>query len=99
MSSPCGVAKDPETAALASSVGVNHSSRQVLNPEAGGALPTLYAATETDVAGGEYYGPAKRFESVGCPKRVRVSKRSRDQETATRLWQVSEEMTGVTYEL
>jgi len=65
----------------------------------GGALPTLYAAVEPDVKGGEYFGPAKRFESVGSPKRVRVSKRSRDEEAAARLWRVSEEMTGVAYDM
>ncbi len=77
---------------------------RVLNPYLaqkpwGGALPTLYAATAPEVNGGEYFGPGKRFEWMGSPKKVKTSKRARDRETATRLWEVSEELTGVVYDL
>jgi NAD(P)-dependent dehydrogenase (short-subunit alcohol dehydrogenase family) len=64
-----------------------------------GALPQLYAATAPDVQGGEYYGPHGLFESRGHPERVGSSATSRDPETAQRLWAVSEELTGVTYDL
>lgn len=60
-----------------------------------GALPTLYAATAQDVRGGDYYGPDGPGESWGYPKRVDSSARSHDRDTAGRLWQVSEELTGV----
>lgn len=64
-----------------------------------GALPTLYAATAPTVNGGEYFGPSGILEMRGYPKRVPSSDRSHDVETAQRLWRVSEELTGVTYEL
>jgi len=64
-----------------------------------GALPTLYAATESDVNGAEYYGPSGFMEMNGPPKRVRSNRRSRDQDVAERLWSVSEELTGVRFQL
>ena len=64
---------------------------------AAGALPTLRAATSLDVKGGEYYGPAGRFEMAGAPVLVPASGRSRDSGLARRLWDVSLEMTGVDF--
>lgn len=64
-----------------------------------GALPTLHAATGVEVAGGDYYGPSGFMEVRGHPKKVDSNGRSQDQATAERLWKVSEEMTGVTYDL
>ena len=64
-----------------------------------GALPTLYAATESDVNGGEYYGPSGFLEMSGAPKRVKSNKRSHDQEAAARLWSVSEDLTGVRFQI
>jgi NAD(P)-dependent dehydrogenase (short-subunit alcohol dehydrogenase family) len=63
-----------------------------------GALPTLYAATMPDVRGGAYLGPDGRFETVGSPKFVKSSRAAGDVAAARRLWEVSEQMTGVTYE-
>ena len=62
-----------------------------------GALPTLYAATEDDVKGGDYYGPSGFLEMNGPPKRVKSNKRSHDQSVAERLWTVSEQLTGVRF--
>jgi NAD(P)-dependent dehydrogenase (short-subunit alcohol dehydrogenase family) len=62
-----------------------------------GCLPTLYAATAPDVKGGEYFGPDGLLGLRGYPKRARSSSRSYDQGVAARLWQVSEELTGVRY--
>ena len=62
-----------------------------------GALPTLYAAAAPGVPGGAYYGPSGLAEAWGPPKRVASSKASRDRESQRRLWEVSEEATGVTY--
>jgi NAD(P)-dependent dehydrogenase (short-subunit alcohol dehydrogenase family) len=59
-----------------------------------GALPTLYAATEPGLEGGTYVGPDAPGELRGHPKIVKPSGRARDAETARRLWQVSEELTG-----
>jgi len=65
--------------------------------EAQGALPSLYAATAPDVAGGEYFGPDGIAESRGNPHRVGRSGRASNTEDAKRLWDASEELTGVRY--
>lgn len=65
----------------------------------GGALPTLRAAVDPDVNGGDYYGPAGLGEMRGPPVKVDSNKRSRDKDVAARLWQVSEEMTGLRFDL
>jgi NAD(P)-dependent dehydrogenase (short-subunit alcohol dehydrogenase family) len=64
-----------------------------------GALPTLYAATEPNIRGGEYIGPDGFFGQHGYPHVARSSRRSHDQETAKRLWQVSEGLTGIQFDL
>jgi NAD(P)-dependent dehydrogenase (short-subunit alcohol dehydrogenase family) len=61
-----------------------------------GALPTLYAATE-DIPSGAYVGPDGPFEARGNPHLVSGNGRSRDPETARRLWEESERLTGVTF--
>ncbi|MEW1866754.1 SDR family NAD(P)-dependent oxidoreductase [Streptomyces caelestis] len=62
-----------------------------------GALPTLRAATDPAVVGGQYYGPGNRSETRGHPKLVTSSPDSHDQAVQQRLWTVSEELTGVTF--
>lgn len=62
-----------------------------------GALPILRAATDPDVAGGDYYGPSGFGEQAGPPVKVESSRASHDQTDASRLWTVSEELTGVIY--
>lgn len=62
-----------------------------------GALPTVRAATDTAVLGGQYYGPGNRGEVRGYPKLVTSSPQSYDQAIQQRLWTVSEELTGVTF--
>jgi hypothetical protein len=64
-----------------------------------GALPTLYAATAGDVRGGEYFGPSGFAGCLGPPGRARSSPRSRDAALARRLWDVSEQLTGVHFAL
>src|SRR6185295_10525413 len=56
-----------------------------------------YAATDPAVRGGEVFGPDGFLELRGAPKRVAVSSRARDRAVAERLWEVSEEKTGVRY--
>lgn len=63
-----------------------------------GALPTLYAATSPDVGGGDYIGPDRFFEQYGNPKKVQPTARARDAEAQRRLWEISQELTGVRYE-
>ena len=62
-----------------------------------GALPTLRAATEPGVLGGQYFGPDGFGELQGYPKVVASSGKSHDVELQRRLWAVSEELTGVVY--
>jgi NAD(P)-dependent dehydrogenase (short-subunit alcohol dehydrogenase family) len=63
-----------------------------------GARPQLYAATMDDVRGGEYFGPSGPFESRGAPTRVGRSSAAQDPRVAARLWDLSEELTGVRYD-
>jgi NAD(P)-dependent dehydrogenase (short-subunit alcohol dehydrogenase family) len=64
-----------------------------------GALPTLYAATNSTIRGGEYIGPDGFLGQRGYPHKARSSRRSYDAETAQKLWEVSEELTGSRFEL
>jgi NAD(P)-dependent dehydrogenase (short-subunit alcohol dehydrogenase family) len=62
-----------------------------------GAHPTLRAATDPAVAGGEYYGPSGFQETRGHAVKVGSSAQSHDEAIQDRLWDVSEELTGVTF--
>jgi NAD(P)-dependent dehydrogenase (short-subunit alcohol dehydrogenase family) len=62
-----------------------------------GALPTLRAATDPTVQGGQYYGPDGLGEQRGHPKLVQSSAQSHDADLQRRLWTVSEELTGVKF--
>jgi NAD(P)-dependent dehydrogenase (short-subunit alcohol dehydrogenase family) len=62
-----------------------------------GALPTLRAATDPGVEGGQYYGPDGLGEQRGHPKLVSSSGQSHDEDVQRRLWAISEELTRVTY--
>jgi NAD(P)-dependent dehydrogenase (short-subunit alcohol dehydrogenase family) len=66
--------------------------------EATGAWPSLYAATSPDVEGGQCYGPRGPGQSRGAPTRVRTMRRAADPDLGRRLWEVSEERTGVSYD-
>lgn len=60
------------------------------------ALPTLFAATQ-DLPGASYAGPDGRTELHGYPTLVGRSAAACDVKTARRLWEVSEELTGVRF--
>ncbi|MGX9789445.1 SDR family NAD(P)-dependent oxidoreductase [Mycobacterium sp. MMS18-G62] len=62
-----------------------------------GALPTLRAATDPGVLGGQYFGPDGFGEQRGYPKIVNSTAASHDTAAQRRLWAVSEELTGVVY--
>jgi NAD(P)-dependent dehydrogenase (short-subunit alcohol dehydrogenase family) len=61
-----------------------------------GALPTLYAAT-ADIAGGSFVGPDGFQEMRGHPTLVKPTRAAQDPDTARRLWDVSESLTGVSF--
>lgn len=60
-----------------------------------GALPTLYAATVAEP--GSYTGPSRLHEWRGAPGPARVSGSASDPDLGAELWQISSELTGVTY--
>jgi hypothetical protein len=63
-----------------------------------GALPSLYAATKPDVPGGSFVGPDGFMEQRGHPHVVTAAGRAYDEQAWLRLWEASEELTGVYYE-
>ncbi|GGV01064.1 putative short-chain dehydrogenase/reductase [Actinomadura cremea] len=70
--------------------------RVVAQSDDEGALPSLYAAV-AEIPGNGYAGPSGFLEQRGAPKPVGRSAKARDTEVARRLWNVSEELTGVTF--
>jgi NAD(P)-dependent dehydrogenase (short-subunit alcohol dehydrogenase family) len=62
-----------------------------------GAWPTLRAATDPEAQGDDYYGPHALMELRGNPVKVGRVPAARDVAVARRLWEVSEELTGVVY--
>jgi NAD(P)-dependent dehydrogenase (short-subunit alcohol dehydrogenase family) len=73
-------------------------NRVIAQDDKGGALPTLYAAV-ADVPGNSYAGPSGFMEGRGAPKLVGRSKEALDEDVARRLWDVSEQLTGVSFPL
>ena len=73
------------------------SNRLFAQAAAAGALPVLYAATAPGVPGAAYVGPDGLFEVRGAPAPATASAAARDPLLARRLWEVSEELTGVVY--
>jgi len=63
-----------------------------------GALPTLYAATSPEAEGDGYYGPNGLYELRGPPAPARIMPQARDKAAAAKLWDVSQQLTGVSFE-
>ncbi len=74
------------------------ANRLIAQSDEMGALPTLYAATQ-DIPGGTYVGPDGFREGRGHPTVVGRSAAASDGEAARRLWELSEQETGVTFGL
>ena len=64
-----------------------------------GAGPALFAATSPSAIGGGFYGPAGLLELTGGPAPAKVPRWARDAKVGARLWEVSEELTGVRFPL
>jgi hypothetical protein len=60
-----------------------------------GVLPQLYAVAAQDAGSGDFIGPDGPNEKKGYPARVQPVDTARDQALAVRLWQLSEDLTGV----
>lgn len=67
----------------------------LVNNPAQGAWPTLMAATSMQLQGGDYCGPGGFRQISGPAVKVAAAARSRHQENARRLWDLSVEMTGI----
>jgi len=73
-------------------------NRLIAQDENAGAEPTLYAAL-AEIPGNSYAGPGGFMEQRGAPKLVGRTKAAMDMDVARRLWDVSEQLTGVSYPL
>ncbi|BBZ13350.1 SDR family oxidoreductase [Mycobacterium branderi] len=63
-----------------------------------GILPALYAATSPQAEGGAFYGPHGIYEAAGGGvTRAKVPARARNDADCRQLWEVSEQLTGVSY--
>ena len=71
--------------------------RLFLQPAEMGALPTIYAATEKNLKGGEYIGPDGRGNRKGYPSIETPSEGVYNRQTMNKLWEISEKLTGVTF--
>jgi NAD(P)-dependent dehydrogenase (short-subunit alcohol dehydrogenase family) len=86
-------------AGLVSGVGSRVSNLLFAQPASQGVLPQLYAATAPALPGGSYWGPDGPGEARGYPAPAMRSTAAQDPALAAALWQASQEMTGVTYDL
>ena len=69
----------------------------LLQSDAMGALPTLYAATAPEAEGGQYIGPDGFMEFKGYPRVVTPRPQALDEAVGEQLWAASEQLTGVHY--
>ena len=79
-------------------VGMWIGNKLIAQSDEQGAWPTLYAATQ-DVAGDSYVGPDGFQEGRGHPTLVGRSDAARDAGVARKLWERSEQLTGVSFPL
>jgi NAD(P)-dependent dehydrogenase (short-subunit alcohol dehydrogenase family) len=78
-------------------IGIKVADAVLFQSAAMGALPTLRAATDPQVHGGQYYGPGGLAEQRGFPRLVQSSAQSHDEKLQRWLWAVSQEATAVPY--
>ncbi len=90
--SPDGLGSS-KIASFAASIGLKFISQSAR----AGALPTLYAVESGEP--GSYTGPKWLFESRGAPTPARLSAKAQDPELAAKLWEASEKLTGVVFDL
>jgi NAD(P)-dependent dehydrogenase (short-subunit alcohol dehydrogenase family) len=68
-------------------------------PAAAGAWSQLQAATDPGAQGGDFFGPGQLMGMRGRPVKVRAARAATDPASARRLWELSEDLTGVRYGL
>jgi NAD(P)-dependent dehydrogenase (short-subunit alcohol dehydrogenase family) len=72
-------------------------NRVAAQSSAMGALPELYAAASNEVHPGAFYGP-QHFYMRGYPREVSPPQAALNQDSARKLWEASEQLTGVSYD-
>jgi NAD(P)-dependent dehydrogenase (short-subunit alcohol dehydrogenase family) len=72
-------------------------NKVLAQPASQGALPTLAACVFPDLIGASFIGPNGLMEMRGTPKLTRARALAYDQSLAKNLWQVSEELTKVSW--
>ena len=77
---------------------------RILNPLFGiqpikGAAPTLYAATEPDAIAHRYWGPIGLLEARGWTGKAKITSRAADEEMARKLWEYSESLLGIHFQI
>ena len=72
-------------------------NKLLAQPASQGALPTLAACVYPDLIGASFIGPNGFLEMRGTPKLTRAKALAYDQVLAKNLWQVSEELTKVSW--
>lgn len=90
--SPDGLGSS-KIASLGASIGLKFISQSAK----AGALPTLYALENGEP--GSYTGPKSLFESRGAPGPAKISAKAQDRELAEKLWETSEQLTGVVFDM
>ena len=73
------------------------TSPMLAQSAADGALPILFAATSAEAAGGGLYGPNGLLGLGGPPVRARIAPQAHDKTMSSRLWAVSEKLTGMSF--
>jgi NAD(P)-dependent dehydrogenase (short-subunit alcohol dehydrogenase family) len=72
-------------------------AKPITQDMAGGAMPTLYAATVPGLPGGSLIGPGNLLHTKGFPAPEKPSPKATDPRVGRRLWELSEELTDVRY--
>lgn len=63
-----------------------------------GILPMLYGSVAEDAKGGVFYGP-RTFNLRGYPAEKKANSDANDAQALKRFWEISEDLTGVNYDL
>lgn len=66
------------------------------HPPKEGAKPTLWAALGP-AEGGDYFGPQRMREMKGDPGKAKIEAQAKNESVAKRLWEISEQRTGIKY--
>ena len=70
---------------------------RILNSPERAAEPTLLAVTRPEVTGGSYFGPSGLMEIKGSPAPARIATAAQNESDASQLWQLAEQLTGVSF--